>query len=238
MGRGATVKLLLEHEGVDPDSKDYEGRTPLLWAAWSGDEVVVKLLLANDGVDPDSKDSKYGRTPLSWAAKQGHEAVVKLLLARDGVNPGSRDKFCRTPLSYAAGYGHEAVLKLLLVKNNVDLDIKDKFGLAPRSLAAKRGNPGIVQLLVEKHNENDKLIREEYMQVVNPPAGDHQNHIDCDVCMLSIPDRESHYHCRTCIDGDFDICQKCVASGYSCLDYSHKLVNRIVKDSTMVEVPD
>ena len=73
------VKLLLAKDGVDPDSKDVWGRTPLSCAAERGHEAVVKLLLAEDGVDPDSKDSIWGRTPLSYAAAGGHEAVVKLL---------------------------------------------------------------------------------------------------------------------------------------------------------------
>jgi len=54
------IKLLLDKEGVDPDSKDHNGRTPLWRAAADGDEAVVKLLLDKKGVDPDSKDSHYG----------------------------------------------------------------------------------------------------------------------------------------------------------------------------------
>lgn len=64
------VKLLLAKDGVDPDSKDTNGRMPLSWTAEYGNEVVVKLPLAKEGVDPDSKD-KDGRTPLSRAAEQG-----------------------------------------------------------------------------------------------------------------------------------------------------------------------
>ncbi len=83
------VKLLLAKDGVDPDSKDTDGRTPLWWAARNGHEAVVKLLLAKDGLDSDSKGTD-GRTPLSWAAGDGREAVVKLLFAKDGVDPDSK----------------------------------------------------------------------------------------------------------------------------------------------------
>jgi ankyrin repeat protein len=38
------VKLLLEKDGVDLDSKDEDGRTPLSWAAKNGHEAVMKLL--------------------------------------------------------------------------------------------------------------------------------------------------------------------------------------------------
>jgi hypothetical protein len=78
------VELLLAQDGVDPDSKDEKGQTPLSWAAKRGHGAVVELLLAREGVDPDSKDN-YGQTPLSWAAENGHEAVVELLLAREDI---------------------------------------------------------------------------------------------------------------------------------------------------------
>ena len=42
------VELLLSIGGVDPNSKDSEhGRTPLSWAAESGDEMVANMLLKN-----------------------------------------------------------------------------------------------------------------------------------------------------------------------------------------------
>ena len=72
------VKLLLETDKVDVDSKDNNGRTPLSWAVQSESEAVVKLLLETGKVDVDSKDND-GQTPLSWAARSGNEAVVKLL---------------------------------------------------------------------------------------------------------------------------------------------------------------
>jgi ankyrin repeat protein len=48
--------LLLARDGVDPDTKDKDGRTPLSLAAGKRQEAVVKLLLARDVVDPNAKD--------------------------------------------------------------------------------------------------------------------------------------------------------------------------------------
>jgi ankyrin repeat protein len=61
------MKLLLDTGKVDVDSKDNNGRTLLLYAAWLGQEAVMKLLLDTGKVDVDSKDNE-GRTPLSYAA--------------------------------------------------------------------------------------------------------------------------------------------------------------------------
>jgi ankyrin repeat protein len=91
-GHEAVVKLLLDKEGVDPNSKANNGQTPLSWAARYGHEAVVKLLLDKEGVDPDSK-ANDGRTPLSWAAEKGHKAVVKLLQSRGALSAIQSMKF-------------------------------------------------------------------------------------------------------------------------------------------------
>ncbi|KAH8767818.1 hypothetical protein BGZ57DRAFT_797785, partial [Hyaloscypha finlandica] len=113
------VEALL-HKGVETDSKDNYGQTPLSWAAQNGHEAVVKLLLETGKVDVDSKDSVHSWTPLSWAARNGHEAVVKLLLETGKVDVNSKGSNGRTPLLLAALYGHEAVVKLLLETGKVD----------------------------------------------------------------------------------------------------------------------
>lgn len=71
----AVVKVLIERDDVDADSKDNAGRTPLSYAAWNGRKALVKLLLEAGKVDADSKDS-FGHTPLWYAAENGHEAIT------------------------------------------------------------------------------------------------------------------------------------------------------------------
>jgi len=63
------VKLLLDRDDVDINSKDNCRRT--------------SLSLAWDGLNVNSKDMD-GQTPLSLAATGGHEAVVKLLRGQSG----------------------------------------------------------------------------------------------------------------------------------------------------------
>jgi ankyrin repeat protein len=118
-GHEAVMRLLVEREDVDTDSKDNNNRTPLSWAAENGHETVVRLLIERKNVDTDSKDNN-GRTPLSWAAENGHKAVVKLLLEK-AVDVDSKYRSGRTPLSWARGKGREAVMKLL-VEKGADVD--------------------------------------------------------------------------------------------------------------------
>lgn len=61
------VRLLVERDDVEADSKDEGGRTPLLWAAEEGHDAWARLLVEREDVEADSK-SLCSRTPLSYAA--------------------------------------------------------------------------------------------------------------------------------------------------------------------------
>jgi hypothetical protein len=89
-GANNVVQFLLDKQ--DPNVKDSNQRTPLLWAAQYGYEVIIKLLLEK-GADLESKDND-GQTPLSSAAQYGHEAVIKLLLKK-GANLETKDNDAR-----------------------------------------------------------------------------------------------------------------------------------------------
>ena len=52
------MKLLLNTEKVDVDSKDFHSRTPLSWAARNGHREILKLLLDTEKVDLDWKNSQ------------------------------------------------------------------------------------------------------------------------------------------------------------------------------------
>ncbi|KAI0386676.1 hypothetical protein F5Y04DRAFT_69576 [Hypomontagnella monticulosa] len=50
----------------------------------------------------------------------------------------------------------------------------------------------------------------------------------CNSCDRPVPD--SHFHCSTCDDGDFDLCQDCVNQGITCYGEGHWLIKRTIKD--------
>ena len=52
---------------------------------------------------------------------------------------------------------------------------------------------------------------------------------ECDKPML-----DEHFHCSICDDGDYDLCQKCVAAGKVCPGANHWLIKRTLKDGRMI----
>jgi next-to-BRCA1 protein 1 len=54
----------------------------------------------------------------------------------------------------------------------------------------------------------------------------------CNSCEQNIPD--AHYHCSTCDDGDFDLCQSCVDRGITCYSDDHWLIKRIMNNGQIV----
>ncbi|TVY59698.1 NBR1-like protein [Lachnellula suecica] len=54
----------------------------------------------------------------------------------------------------------------------------------------------------------------------------------CNNCSDAIPDE--HYHCSTCDDGDFDLCQECVDNGVLCGGDGHWMIKRFVKSGKVI----
>jgi ankyrin repeat protein len=145
------LRILLQQwisKRYDLNQCDFSGRTPLSFAAESGQEGTVKQLLDTCRVNIDSSDNN-GRTPLSWAAWNGQEGVVKRLLDTRKIDVDSRDDNGQTSLSGAACNGQEGTVKQLLDTCRVNIDSSDNNGRTPLSWAAWNGQEGVVKQLLD-----------------------------------------------------------------------------------------
>ena len=147
---------LLELGKLDVQATDFNGNTPIAWAARRGHEGVVGVLLEQSDVNPDKAD-RWSQTPLSWAAENGHEGVVRMLVEREDVNPNTGDEHGRTPLSGAAVNGHEGVVRMLLECEDVTPDKADNSSRTPLSRAAQKGCEGVVRMLLEREDVNPNI---------------------------------------------------------------------------------
>jgi ankyrin repeat protein len=94
-------------DGVDVNTKDKYGTTPLHKAAGRGHKEIAELLIAN-GADVNATDKQDAETPLHWAAYAGENYIVELLIKSGaGLNPkrnialNSKDRLGATPLDHA-----------------------------------------------------------------------------------------------------------------------------------------
>ena len=97
--RDGYLEVLKETTKKDCNSRDEDGMTPTLWAAFEGNLDALRLLVGRGG-DPDKCDY-YGNTALHLSAAKGHLNCVTFLI-NFGVNLYSLDIDHHTPQELAA----------------------------------------------------------------------------------------------------------------------------------------
>jgi WD40 repeat protein len=141
-GEISKVKNLLA-TGIDPNTKDDIGLTPLWIASGKGNGKIAEVLL-NAGADV--KGTSLGNATALWFASQkGHLHIVKLLIAHD-ADVNAMDELGGTALQWAAYFGHIEVVKLLL-SHNASVNASRKSGQTALSMALSNGHKDIAQVL-------------------------------------------------------------------------------------------
>jgi len=98
-------------DGVDPNAKDDDRRTALMFAAAKGHTGIVNLLL-NYRADPNLRELAYGRTALMGAAHKGHLDTVEALLAGD-ADANAKDNDHMTAMDLAKEAEHSEIVQML-----------------------------------------------------------------------------------------------------------------------------
>ena len=121
-GNIEVIQALIAHKDFDPKvSLEFmsEGRTPLMWAAWTGKNDVVKLLIENK-VNLETQD-ELGCTALILAAQEEELGCAQALL-QAGAKIGACDNAGFTAHTYAQLKNHHSVIAFLnrYKKNQMD----------------------------------------------------------------------------------------------------------------------
>lgn len=146
----STIQVLLD-KGADPNTKNYEGMTALLYVVRTGGTRVkdtlghnILLAMLRAGADVNLRHH-YGKTPLMYAAESGYDDSARALLD-SGADVNLKDDRGRTALMYAAGNGRIKILRSLLPLG-ADLNGKDYEGWTALKIAKANNNMSIVYLL-------------------------------------------------------------------------------------------
>jgi len=131
----------------NPNKRDLDGTTPLMWAVYKNDIAAVKRLLR---MGADLKlGNNYGATPMSLAAEVANTEMLKVLIEA-GADPDSPNPDGMTALLAVSRTGNVEAAQVLL-KAGAKVDAKEKFGgQTPLMWASARRHPEMMELLIAK----------------------------------------------------------------------------------------
>lgn len=120
-----SMYFFLKQYGLDINSNDHNGCTPLHWACYFNSEKVVKfILLTTNNLDVNSlNNDKF--TPLHLAVLSGGYRNVKHLLLK-GADPKIKNNKGKIPLDLAKTGANNQIIKLLS-GNKIDPLIKNSY---------------------------------------------------------------------------------------------------------------
>lgn len=149
----ALIDLLLTIPGMDFDSVDSGGRTPIRFAVEQGNIVLARSILNYRRQNIHGIDTIY-YTALLTASK--HEGLVFGELSHEDLRWAvpRKDFHNDTPLLSASRRGHVETVESILRRSDVDLLILDSYGDGPLNIAARRGDERIVDLLLQTYNSS------------------------------------------------------------------------------------
>ena len=144
MQNASLVQFFIEL-GINPNTRDKYGATPLVNASMYGNiDAVITLLEHNADTSIKTHDKN---SALHAAARFGFPKIAQILL-KVGLSPNDQDITGATPLMFAILGGHTAIVKLF-IKNEANVNLTDKHGQSALFPACEKNYLKIVQLLLQ-----------------------------------------------------------------------------------------
>ena len=116
------AEALLNCTGINVNTVNGNGDTPLITASQSVHTTIVKSLLQHADIDNINQEGKFDYTALHLACSEGHIEIAEALLNCTGINVNTVDVYGDTPLVTASHRGHTTIVKSLLQHVEVDIN--------------------------------------------------------------------------------------------------------------------
>jgi uncharacterized protein len=129
--------------GGNPNAKNGDGWTPLMFASSDGAKEIVQLLL-DKGADIDAIDN-LGRTSIGFATHNNHIDVVKLLLDQR-ANPNIQSESGTSPLIMASTNGSIEIVRLL-IEAKAEVNFKGEYDITALKGAESLHHSDIIDIL-------------------------------------------------------------------------------------------
>lgn len=159
--------------GVDPGTKDEDGKSLTHLASESGSVQMVKYCKETLGLDVNTTDKK-GRTCLMWAAQHGNRDVLAYLL-QQGAGLEAKDLEGKTAIFYALDAKDPIASVGFLLDNGANSGQKDKERQTVLDVACKRKDHGLAEYLIQRglgFEENYSTRNYLFGQEINDPLPD------------------------------------------------------------------
>ncbi len=142
-GQRKMAEILIKNQ-TNVNTKDGQGRTPLIIAAINHHSEIIKMLLAAKA-DANIKDNS-GTTALGHATIIGHMETFNSLVNSDSDQDSMKNK--GAALIIAAGLDRIDMAQKIL-QNHADVNMRDEEGKTALMHAAVKGYADMVQLLID-----------------------------------------------------------------------------------------
>jgi len=140
------VKLFLT-SGMSPNSKDFEGYTPLMYASIEGNTAIVNELIKYGANVNDVNEKSSSTDALFDAARRGNSGVIKILLEQ-GADVNARYGNWGSNLICAARDGYKPIIVKELLQSGANVNDTDDDGTTPLIWASIKGHIQIVEELI------------------------------------------------------------------------------------------
>ncbi|WP_261378461.1 ankyrin repeat domain-containing protein [Paenibacillus agilis] len=150
--KGETTEVLQRlKNGADINTRDKDGRTPVMLATVGNHPVTVKVLLdrgADVNIQDDRKDNPY-----LYAGAEGLTEVLKLAIEA-GADTKLTNRYGGTALIPAAEHAHLDIIEYLVQHSDVDINHVNNLGWTALMEAIVLGSGGeehqrVVEMLIQ-----------------------------------------------------------------------------------------